>query len=114
MIDWIICTDRLPEKSGDYLVCMRPNDCGYRYCSVVNFSSQYWLFNWYDGHSLDMLTDDDRDYNDRVEYWAEINLPAKNNMDNLFNAMRKSVEKRKDPAKLAAWAEDFAERTAQR
>ena len=111
MIDWIKCKDKLPDKSGDYLVCHRESDSGYRHCAVVHFNAEMWLWNWY-RNNMDDYDDDDRDYNDSVEYWAEINLPAKKNTDSLFNAIRKSVEKRKDPAKLAAWAEDFAERMA--
>ena len=111
MIDWIKCNDRLPEKSGEYLVCHRENDNGYRHCAFVHYNAEMWLWNWY-SNSMDEYTDDDRDYNDSVEYWAHINMPAKKNPDSLYNAIRKSVDKIKAPAKLAEWAEDFAERTA--
>lgn len=41
---WIPVTERLPEKSGDYL-----GYCGDGYIGILPYSTQYKLFNTFDG-----------------------------------------------------------------
>ena len=42
--EWIPVTERLPEKSGDYLAY-----CDNRYIGLLPYSTQYKLFNTFDG-----------------------------------------------------------------
>lgn len=42
--EWIKCSERLPEESGNYLVC----DVPYKIMSVVAYSARWERFNCYD------------------------------------------------------------------
>ena len=63
MISWINVKDRLPEKSGRYLICAN------RYVYAVEFSAQHKKFN-----AFDILDNADNAFSD-VTHWAYINLP---------------------------------------
>lgn len=63
MIDWINVKDRLPEKSGKYLICAN------LYVYAVEFSTRHKKFN-----AFDILDSTDKAFSD-VTHWAYINLP---------------------------------------
>ena len=63
MIDWIRVKDRLPEKSGEYLICAN------RYVCAVEFSTRHKKFNAFD------ILDDANKVFSGVTHWAYINLP---------------------------------------
>lgn len=63
MIDWINVKDRLPEKSGEYLIYAN------KYTGVVNFSKRHMKFN-----AFDNLENSKCAFLD-VTHWAYIDLP---------------------------------------
>ena len=63
MIDWIRVKDRLPEKSGKYLICAN------QYVTAVDFSERHKKFN-----AFDILDSSNEAFSD-VTHWAYINLP---------------------------------------
>ena len=75
-IEWIPVEERLPEKSGTYLVFMRYEDqvllkdMGYHY--IVCYSARYKSFNTFD--SMDEKKAEELAFK-RVTHWAELPEP---------------------------------------
>ncbi len=63
MINWINVKDRLPEKSGKYLICAN------QYVTAVDFSERHKKFN-----AFDIFDNADKAFSG-VTHWAYINLP---------------------------------------
>ena len=63
MISWINVKDRLPEKSGKYLICAN------QYVIAVEFSTRHKKFN-----AFDIFDNADNAFSG-VTHWAYINLP---------------------------------------
>ena len=69
---WIKCSDRMPEKSGVYIVASEVKRSGNRIFNVVDYSSKYGLWNSYDFEpTLADAMAHTEVFND-TEYWAEI------------------------------------------
>lgn len=62
--DWISVKDRLPERSGDVLVC-----CGEHYMNVLSYSCRHKAFNAFD----DLPTSEDRI--ESVTHWMPLPEP---------------------------------------
>jgi len=71
-MEWIKCSDRMPEKSGEYLVASDVKESGYRIFTVIEYSSKWGMWNTSDyrltREDAELHTDAFRD----TEYWAEI------------------------------------------
>ncbi len=66
MSEWISTKERLPEQSGDYLICC---DSGHVYC--VPYSAKYKLFNAFD----EIDEDSAKKYALDVTHWRLLDLP---------------------------------------
>jgi hypothetical protein len=125
---WIKCSDRLPEKSGEYLVATEfkysTGRTDYIY-SVIHYSAKHKLFCCFDTFDIEER-EKDNPYDD-VKYWMPIpkigqdedRSEAKKAFDDMLgnpmkqiDALRDSVERNKDPERFGRWLDDFAERTA--
>ena len=73
--EWISCKDRLPEKSGQYLVTIRYSEYGMAYVTPIMWSSYH--HQWNNGDGLER-NDDERDaeWNRCITHWMELPDPA--------------------------------------
>lgn len=66
---WISVADRLPEKSGNVLVCRMYGHYGF--ISTAFYSARHQVFSCLDYEKEDEVPDDTKAYSDRVAFWAQ-------------------------------------------